>query len=188
MSFHYGVLTNVLDPGCAVDIPAVLYSLSFAPNHDFSRLFPRQEEIMRHFDQTARRFGISSHVSCGKEWTGARWQASTSTWLVTLRDVSTGQVLEHECQVLISAVGGLVDPNPFQMEGMDTFEGDIIHTARWKRDVFLRDKNVVVIGNGGMLAICLSTIFPADQLLASASQLIPAIVDEVNTVTQFIRV
>src|SRR5204863_5330652 len=32
-------------PGCQCDIPSVLYSFSFAPNPDWTHLYPRQEEI-----------------------------------------------------------------------------------------------------------------------------------------------
>ncbi|OYV42176.1 MAG: hypothetical protein B7X10_06850 [Burkholderiales bacterium 21-58-4] len=37
-------------PGCACDIPSHLYSLSFAPKADWSRLYPQQpENYRRHF-------------------------------------------------------------------------------------------------------------------------------------------
>ncbi len=53
-------------------------------------------------------------------------------------------------KVLISCVGGLVEPNPWPqgIPGHETFTGDIFHSARWRYDIDLRDKNVVVIGSG----------------------------------------
>lgn len=57
-------------------------------------------------------------------------------------------VIEHECKVLISAVGRLVNPNPLEILGQDKFEGQIVHSAQWRRDIVLKDKEVVVIGNG----------------------------------------
>jgi cation diffusion facilitator CzcD-associated flavoprotein CzcO len=57
-------------------------------------------------------------------------------------------VIEHECKVLISAVGRLVNPNPLGILGQDKFEGQIVHSAQWRHDIVLKDKEVVVIGNG----------------------------------------
>ncbi|PTU25348.1 hypothetical protein P175DRAFT_0521128 [Aspergillus ochraceoroseus IBT 24754] len=157
-------------PGCAVDIPAALYSLSFAPHPGFSKLCPSQPEVLAYFHNVASRYGVLQHVVCQTEWEGAYWQESTQTWSVKLRDLVRGTVFYHECKILISAVGALVNPNSFDLPGVDSFRGEIVHTARWKRGLSLRDKKVVVVGNG-----------------ASAAQLIPAIIDETKSITQFIR-
>ncbi|KAJ5941188.1 hypothetical protein N7516_001356 [Penicillium verrucosum] len=157
-------------PGCAVDIPAVFYSLSFAPNPDFSKIYPPQAEILEYFNKVADKFDVSRHIVRNTEWEGAYWQDSTNSWLVKLKDLSTGQTFYHECKILISAVGALVNPNQFGIPGVETFEGDIVHTAAWKADLSLHQKDVIVVGNG-----------------CSAAQLIPAIAKEVGSITQFIR-
>ncbi|KAJ5364366.1 uncharacterized protein N7496_010079 [Penicillium cataractarum] len=157
-------------PGCAVDIPAVFYSLSFAPNPNFSKIFPSQAEILNYFNDVAENFDVTRHIIPNTEWEGAYWQELTSTWLVKLRNLSNGQLYYQECKILISAVGGLVNPNKFDVPGMDDFQGDIIHTARWKTDVWLHGKDVIVVGNG-----------------CSAAQLVPAIADEAKSISQFIR-
>ena len=54
--------------------------------------------------------------------------------------------------------------------GVDKFEGDIFHSSRWRHDISLKGKKVVVIGNG-----------------CSATQFIPEIAPDAETVTQFIR-
>ncbi|KAI9375773.1 hypothetical protein BJX61DRAFT_539504 [Aspergillus egyptiacus] len=157
-------------PGCAVDIPAALYSLSFAPNPGFSKLCPSQAEVLDYFHQVASRYRVMEHVVCQTEWEGAAWQESTQTWTVRLRDLASGTVFLHECKVLISAVGALVNPNSFDVPGVGSFRGKIVHTARWRDDLSLRGKDVVVVGNG-----------------ASAAQLIPAVIDEAKSITQFVR-
>ncbi|KAJ5682801.1 hypothetical protein N7462_005966 [Penicillium macrosclerotiorum] len=157
-------------PGCAVDIPAVFYSLSFCPNPDFSKAFPSQPEVLDYFNNVAKKFDIPRHIVPNTEWEGAYWQDLTNTWLVKLRNLSTGESFYQECKILISAVGGLVNPNKFEVPGVDVFEGDIVHTARWKEDINLEDKDVVVVGNG-----------------CSAAQLIPAIFDQARSIRQFIR-
>jgi len=72
--------------------------------------------------------------------------------------------------IFILAVGGLAIPNSCTIPGAETYKGDIFHSARWNHGVSLTNKNVVVVGNG-----------------CSASQVIPAIIDETKSITQFIR-
>ncbi|CAG8886881.1 unnamed protein product [Penicillium egyptiacum] len=157
-------------PGCAVDIPAVFYSLSFAPNPDFSKVYPPQAEILEYFNRVADKYDVSRHIVQNTEWEGAYWQEPTRSWLVKLKNLSTGQVFYHDCKILISAVGALVNPNTFGAPGAEIFQGDIVHTAAWKEDMSLREKDVIVVGNG-----------------CSAAQLIPAIAKEARSITQFIR-
>ena len=72
--------------------------------------------------------------------------------------------------ILILAIGFLAIPNACTIPGADTFKGDIFHSARWNHGVSLTNKNVVIIGNG-----------------CSASQVIPAVLEETKSITQFIR-
>ncbi|KAJ5182077.1 hypothetical protein N7449_012224, partial [Penicillium cf. viridicatum] len=141
---------EALNPGCAVDIPAVFYSLSFAPNPDFSKVYPPQAEILEYFNKVADKFDVSRHIVRNTEWEGAYWQDLTNSWLVKSKDLSTGQTFYYEC--------------------VETFEGDIAHTAAWKADLSLHQKDVIVVSNG-----------------CSAAQLIPAIAKEAGSITQFIR-
>jgi cation diffusion facilitator CzcD-associated flavoprotein CzcO len=67
-------------------------------------------------------------------------------------------------------VGGLVDPSYPDIPGLDDFEGDMMHTARWNHDVDLTDKRVSVIGTG-----------------ASAVQVVPNIATIVALLTVFQR-
>jgi cation diffusion facilitator CzcD-associated flavoprotein CzcO len=126
----------------------VFYSLSFAPNPNFSKVFPPQAEILEYFNRVAEKFDVTRHIVPNTEWEGAYWQDSSSTWLVKLKNLTTGEVNYQKCKILISAVGGLVNPNQFNVPGVEYFLGDIVHTARWKPEVSLAQKDVIVIGNG----------------------------------------
>ena len=54
--------------------------------------------------------------------------------------------------------------------GVDSFRGEIFHSSQWRHDISLQGKKVVVIGNG-----------------CSATQFVPKIALESESVTQFIR-
>ncbi|KAL5041455.1 hypothetical protein BDW71DRAFT_201369 [Aspergillus fruticulosus] len=113
-----------IDPRCAVDIPAACYSLSFAPNAEFTKFFPSQKEVLLYIWKVADKYNIHPHVFCNVECEGC--------------------TILHECKILISAVGALVNPKPFSLPGTDLFQGPIIYTARWPQDAVLHGKNIVV--------------------------------------------
>lgn len=50
-------------------------------------------------------------------------------------------------EILVSAVGILQNPRYPDIPGLETFKGDVFHSARWNREVDLRGKKVAVIGN-----------------------------------------
>ncbi|KAF7982943.1 hypothetical protein HWV62_25246 [Athelia sp. TMB] len=157
-------------PGCGVDIPSIFYSLSFAPNPDFSKMFPDQHEILAYIKGVAHKFGVDRHIQLNTSWDGAVWQEESKTWSVSLSSVLTGETFVQECDIFVTAIGGLVNPNPCTIPGFDAFPGPKMHTARWDPRVSLADKNVVVIGNG-----------------CSGSQLVPAIAPQCKNVFQFFR-
>jgi phytoene dehydrogenase-like protein len=45
-------------PGCACDVPSHLYSLSFAPKTDWSRMYATQPEIFAYLQDVADRFAL----------------------------------------------------------------------------------------------------------------------------------
>ena len=54
-------------PGCACDVPSVLYSFSFAPNPDWSRSFSRQPEIWDYLRDCVDRFNLRPYLRLGVE-------------------------------------------------------------------------------------------------------------------------
>ncbi|RAK81293.1 flavin-containing monooxygenase [Aspergillus fijiensis CBS 313.89] len=114
--------------------PGISYSLSFAKNFSFTKLFPQQSEVLDYISDVARTYG-------------ATWKEDTQTWLLQFEDLHTGRHFTQACRILISAVGGVVNPHPFTVPGVERFKGPIVHTAEWRSDFDLRYKHVAVIGN-----------------------------------------
>lgn len=166
----WDLTSSYLDPGCGVDIPSLYYSLSFAPNPYFSKFFPEQPEILQYIKDTARKFDVDTHVKVNHSWDRGVWQEEKKTWKISVTNVVTGEQFEQECNVLISCIGGLVNPNPFLIPGVDSFKGDIAHTARWRKEIVLDNKNVVILGNG-----------------CSGTQVVPAIADQAKNIYHFFR-
>ncbi|KAF8505034.1 4-hydroxyacetophenone monooxygenase [Hysterangium stoloniferum] len=157
-------------PGCASDVPAIAYSFSFELNPNWSRLFPGQEEIHNYINGVVDKYQLRRHMTFQTECESATWHSDRQRWTVHLKDIVTGERYTHECKILFSAVGGLVTPKYPDIPGQDVFGGPIFHTARWRSDVDLKNKDIVVIGNG-----------------CSGTQVVPHLVPLAKTLTQFIN-
>ncbi|MFE6158559.1 flavin-containing monooxygenase [Streptomyces sp. NPDC056486] len=152
-------------PGCACDVPSHLYSFSFAPNPDWPRTFSGQEKIHEYLEQVADTFRLRPHIRLNTEVKQMRWDADKLWW-----EVETGNGTTLTADVVVSATGPLSDPKLPDIPGLDTFEGEVFHSARWNHDYDLRGKRVAMIGTG-----------------ASAIQIVPAIQREVGKLTLFQR-
>jgi len=129
-------------PGIACDVPSHLYSFSFAPNPDWSRMFSPGAEIQSYLQRCSRDFGIEPHLRLGHRVTSAAWDDDTRRWHV---QTDHG---EFVAQIVVAAPGPLHDPTLPDVPGIETFEGAMFHSATWDHDVDLRGKRVAVIGTG----------------------------------------
>ncbi|MCP9623284.1 NAD(P)/FAD-dependent oxidoreductase [Nocardia otitidiscaviarum] len=143
-------------PGAACDVPSQLYSYSFALNPDWSRSFSKQPEIQRYIQGVADKYGVRDRHIFGCEMTGAQWNDAAARW-----EIQTSQGA-FTADILISAVGALCEPNLPDIKGINEFQGEIFHSARWDHDADLTGKRVAVIGTG-----------------ASAIQIVPNIAKQV---------
>lgn len=151
-------------PGCACDIPSALYSLSFAPNANWSREYPRQPEIEQYIRDVVDRFGVRELFRFGTAATGMAWDEERQRWTV---ETSAGPLL---ARFVISATGALHEPSIPAIPGLESFPGTIFHSARWDHEHELAGERVAVVGSG-----------------ASAIQFVPEIAKEAAGVTVFQR-
>ena len=153
--------------------PALFYSFSFAPNPAWTSLHPAGPEMIRYFEDVCTKYGLNEKIQVNTEVSEARWLKDEEQWEITLMYLRPGMGDASEAQrreaiekhgrdyvylgiekarakVLVSAVGGLVEPKewPKAIPGEETFAGDIFHSARWNREADLNDRDVVVVGTG----------------------------------------
>jgi cation diffusion facilitator CzcD-associated flavoprotein CzcO len=160
-----GVWRDNAYPGCACDVPAPLYSFSFAPNPDWSRRFPPHSEILAYLHRCVTDLGLTPHLRLGAEVTGAEWDEQRSCWRLAIADGT-----EVVADVLVPAVGQLSRPVIPLLPGAGQFRGPALHTARWDPALRIDGKRVAVVGTG-----------------ASAIQLVPAIAGTAARVVVFQR-
>ncbi len=129
-------------PGCACDVPSLLYSYSFAQNPGWSRSFSPQPEIWAYLREFAERRGLVARIRFGHEVLRSAWDEDESRWRVE----TAGGTLTAD--VLVSATGGLSEPSVPALAGLESFTGPTFHSARWDHDHDLAGERVAVIGTG----------------------------------------
>lgn len=141
-------------PGAACDVQSRLYSYSFKPKYDWTRINALQAEILEYLTETASEYGLLPHCRFNTGIAKLRWLDTQHQWEVT---TDAGEIERFD--IVISCVGLLNDPNRPRFPGMETFRGLIMHTARWC-DEDLSGKKVSVIGTGSSSAQIVKSIAP----------------------------
>ncbi|RDK46562.1 FAD/NAD(P)-binding domain-containing protein [Aspergillus phoenicis ATCC 13157] len=154
--------------GC--DLPSHLYSFSFNLNPAWSKELCEQPEILQYIEDTVDKFDIRQHVITSVECLGAAWDDNSKEWTARFHDLKTGLEFERRATILVSAVGAISFPRDVKFKGMESFKGNVFHTARWDHSVDYTGKRVAVIGNG-----------------CSAAQVVPAVSEKAALVQQYAR-
>lgn len=157
-------------PGARVDAESISYSYYFSPElyreWRWSEKLAAQPELLRYFDHVADRFDLRRSIRFSCRVTSAVWNPDAARHVVT---ASTGPSVR--CRYLIMACGHLSAPRKPGFDGLDTFEGEWLQTARWPHSpVRFEGRRVGVIGTG-----------------SSGVQVIPPIAGEAEHLTVFQR-
>ncbi|KAL2418247.1 FAD-binding monooxygenase tazF [Exophiala dermatitidis] len=157
-------------PGVRCDVPSHVYQLTFAPNPNWSEYYAKGSEIQQYYEGVARDYGVTPNLKLRHEVLSARWNSDEYQWEFEIKDLSSGTVFKDTAEFFISSPGRVNQPNIPPFEGVDNFQGPVIHTARWDPKIDLKGKRVAIIGNG-----------------ASGQQILPNIVDQVAHIDHYVR-
>ncbi len=151
-------------PGAACDVPSHLYSLSFAPKADWSRLYAKQPEIEDYLRGVAEQYGLMPLIRFGTTLRRAVWDEARALWRA---ETDRGEIL---ARAIVSGAGGLHHPSMPNIPGRADFAGASFHTAAWDHSVDLKGRRVGIVGTG-----------------ASAIQVVPELAGHAGHLTVFQR-
>jgi cation diffusion facilitator CzcD-associated flavoprotein CzcO len=157
-----GTWQNNSYPGAEVDIPTGLYSFSFT-NYKFKKRYAPQSELLEYTNDIIDQFDLRKSSRANQEVTKVTYDEVGYLWHV---EVGSGE--RYTSRFIIDTSGVLANPHTPYIQGAESFQGDVFHTAEWDHNVSYEGKNVGVIGSG-----------------CSATQVVPAIAEQVNKLTVF---
>jgi cation diffusion facilitator CzcD-associated flavoprotein CzcO len=135
-------------PGARCDVESVDYCYSFSDELEqewnWTEKYATQAEILSYLSWVAGKLDLRRDIVFNTRVVSAVFDETTLRWTVT---TDGGQVLS--ARFCVMATGPLSDAMTPNFSGLDTFAGEIYHTAHWPHDpVDFTGKRVAVIGTG----------------------------------------
>jgi cation diffusion facilitator CzcD-associated flavoprotein CzcO len=157
-------------PGARFDSESYTYGYLFSrelfDEWEWQEHFAPQPETERYLNHVVDRFDLRRDMRFDAAVTAAVYDDASGAWSVTVAD---GTV--YRARFVVAATGVLSVPFLPDIPGRDDFRGASYHTGRWPAEpVDLAGKRVAVIGTG-----------------SSGVQIVPAIADEVASLTVYQR-
>lgn len=133
-------------PGARVDSDAALYQYSVEglwKGWQFSERFPGREEILQYLHYVDETFNVGQHFRFNTRAIRARFNDTGHFWEVT---TDRGPMIKT--RFLVMCIGFASKPYLPHFKGLETFEGELCHTARWPESVEMEGKRVGIVGTG----------------------------------------
>lgn len=158
-------------PGIRSDSDMYTLGFSFRPWTN-PKAIADGPSILEYLRDTAREHGIDRKIRLRHRVERASWSSEEARWTVDAHRGDTGEVVRFTCDFLLMCSGyydyaGGYTPG---FDGIEDFEGRVVHPQKWTDDIDYRGKRVVVIGSG-----------------ATAVTLVPAMAEEAAHVTMLQR-
>lgn len=129
-------------------------------------------DIRGYVQETAAENGIDKNVRFHQRVVAVDWSSSDARWTVTIEHTGSGDTSQITASFLMSTTGYYRYDEGFtpDFDGLDDFQGQLVHPQHWPEDLDYAGKRIVVIGSG-----------------ATAVTLIPNLADEAAHVTMLQR-
>ncbi|XP_051119598.1 indole-3-pyruvate monooxygenase YUCCA2-like [Andrographis paniculata] len=130
-------------------LPKQFCELPFMPFPEDFPNYPTKQQFIQYLEAYADRFGITPVFN--QRVDRAEFDENLGFWRVL-----TAAKVEYLCRWLVVATGENAEEVVPEIEGMDEFGGEAVHTSAYKSGAAYRGRNVLVVGcgNSGM-EVCL---------------------------------
>lgn len=156
-------------PGALSDTESFVYCYSWDKEMlqelDITTRYVTQKQILSYLDKVVERHNLAKDIQLNTSVDSAQFNDEKQVWEVYCSDGK-----EYTAKHLVTALGLLSATNVPKIKGLNTFQGEWLHTADWPEQVELSGKRVGVIGTG-----------------STGTQVITAIAADVGHLTVFQR-
>jgi len=151
-------------PGCRVDTEANIYCYSFdkemVKDWKWSERYPSQPEVLAYMNTIADRNDLRRSINFETRIVKAEWDEGAAKWWLT-----TDKGDRLSAKFLIESVGLLSSTNVPAFPGLESFKGEVHHSARWPKGTDLKGKKVGVIGTGSTGTQIITEVAPQAEHL-----------------------
>jgi cyclohexanone monooxygenase len=156
-------------PGAMSDTESFVYRYSWdkedLQTYPWSHHYVKQPDVLAYLMHVVDKYDLRKNMQFNTELLSADWNEEANVWNIEL---STGET--YVARYLVTALGLLSKPNYPDVPGLNSFKGEMCHTAAWRPEIQVMGKRVGVIGCG-----------------STGIQVITEIADRVKSLTCFQR-
>ena len=157
-------------PGARCDVNSLEYSYQFSDElqqeWSWSERYSAQPEILEYANHVADRFDLTKDIKFDTRVLALEYDETANLWVG-----KTDKEDKFVTKFCVMATGCLSKHNVPGIDGLDQFQGELLHTGKWPHSpVDFKGKSVGVIGTG-----------------SSAIQSIPIIAEQAGSLTVFQR-
>ncbi|RFU26531.1 hypothetical protein B7463_g9795, partial [Scytalidium lignicola] len=127
--------------------------------------YASSSEIQSYLKAVVLHYRLDPYIHFNSKVEEAVWREDSSTWSVSVEGRG-----KFDCDILVNAGGILNNPKFPNLKNIDSFKGQLVHTAAWDNNIDVKNKRVAIIGAG-----------------ASAIQVLPEIQSAAANVDIYIR-
>jgi cation diffusion facilitator CzcD-associated flavoprotein CzcO len=128
-----------------------MYTLGFS-------FFPWKEKeaiadgpsILKYLDETSKKFNIDKKIKFNHYVKDASWCSEKSVWTLKVEDKNLLDTVTISCNFIFMCSGYYSYEKGYtpDFEGINEFNGKIMHPQKWDTSIDYSDKEVIVIGSG----------------------------------------
>jgi monooxygenase len=158
-------------PGIRSDSDMYTLGYSFKPWRE-AKAIADGPAILNYVNETADENHIRQHIRFNHMVKSAAWSTADACWTVTAATGDQGDLVQFQCNMLLMCSGyySYKSAHTPEFDGLEDFQGVIVHPQFWPKDLDYKGKKVIVIGSG-----------------ATAMTLIPAMAKETAAITMLQR-
>lgn len=134
-------------PGAMSDTESFVYRYSFdkelLQEWDWNNRYLSQPEILKYLEAVVDRYDLRKDIQLNTTVESLIFDEAADRWTV---GTAAGEVFT--ARFVVTALGLLAATNLPKIDGMETFAGELVHTAEWPADLKLEGKRVGVVGTG----------------------------------------
>ncbi len=133
-------------PDIRVDTISITYEFSFEKNYPWKEYFGRGADVREYLGHISKKYGVHDNTRFGRDLKSARFDEDRNVWVLEVAAPDGTEWLE--ANVIVNAVGTFANPRQPDFEGLEEFQGTIIHPSRWPADFDPTGRRMAVVGNG----------------------------------------
>jgi cation diffusion facilitator CzcD-associated flavoprotein CzcO len=118
------------------------------------------DEILNYMGEVIEENNLTDHIRYNHRISSASWSSTDTLWTIEATQTDTGDIRRFTTNFLWMCQGYYRHSEGYtpEWEGMEDFEGEIVHPQTWPEDLDYAGKKVVVIGSGATTATLVPNI------------------------------